>query len=669
MKYLIVFSLLLYHFAFSQVNDSTKTLKLPEKPSTFIDTSKAVSIDSLKHKMVIDTLIPVYQKALEENGFIIPKDQSNKMDYRYAGDLLKAFDFYFTLDQGFVGQPNETSIYGTGFKGISYMEDGIPVNNRFTNSLDLNLVQTEYIDSIEIVPLPRGFLFSPYNNDVSVNFITRDFLSRPPYSRIKYYQGPNGEALIDGLFNNWMFKRFNASFDISNRKTDDNYLNSSFSLWQARLKFKYLLSDKINIIGSYYYATSQTGLNGGVNYAQIDSSTNDINSVLYDPSLAPVIFSTRTEQTNQQNVSLKLLGRFTGNSSTDLTVYYRSNFDAITGEVMTGTADSIYFANTDRNKIYGASLRQDFTEDLLNLSLIGNYEKYDLNYDALYQSNHPVINYNSSVYSLSAILTINTVNKIFVPSIFYKTSYNSFFTNDKNSNGFGMDVKSSISDNFSFYAGYSFYNNQNNTDTKNFEISGEYRNDFMSGGLRYFSRKDYYLSDFAELNQLPTGSPILAFTNIYNPSSFSYVLPTSEQNTNGVGGHFNFKLWKLIWENSAARYFNANNSEAILSSVPKYTYRGGLYFKGILFSGNLDLKTGLVFYYYGERNALINTYPGSIIVSSVNRFDFTLAGEIQKVAIVYFAMENLFNKQYYIVPYYPMPGRSIRFGIAWELFN
>jgi outer membrane cobalamin receptor len=49
--------------------------------------------------------------------------------------------------------------------------------------------------------------------------------------------------------------------------------------------------------------------------------------------------------------------------------------------------------------------------------------------------------------------------------------------------------------------------------------------------------------------------------------------------------------------------------------------------------------------------------------------DFTLAGEIKKAAIVYFTWENLFDETYYIVPYYPMFRRGIRFGVAWELFN
>ena len=80
------------------------------------------------------------------------------------------------------------------------------------------------------------------------------------------------------------------------------------------------------------------------------------------------------------------------------------------------------------------------------------------------------------------------------------------------------------------------------------------------------------------------------------------------------------------------------------------------------------MKTGFVFYYTGKNN--VYTYEHGVVdVSASNKLDFTLAGEIQKIAIVYFTWQNLFDNNYYITPYYPMPSRSIRFGVAWKMFN
>jgi len=94
-------------------------------------------------------------------------------------------------------------------------------------------------------------------------------------------------------------------------------------------------------------------------------------------------------------------------------------------------------------------------------------------------------------------------------------------------------------------------------------------------------------------------------------------------------------------------------------------HKGGADF---LFKNNLDLKAGFVFYYNGKRVAKVNsTYTPN--VDENNRLDFTFTGVIQKVAIIYFTWQNLLNQKYFIIPYYPMPKQSIRFGIAWELFN
>lgn len=644
MKILLCLLFIFTQFLSAQDADSSRADKV-----TYPDSLKAAPLstvtDTSKQAVKIDTLKPVYQTALSSEDYTINRNEIIRMDYRYAADLFAKFPFAFTRDFGFLGQPNETVLYGAGFGSISYLENGVLFNNRLTNSLNLNFVQTESIDSVEIVPAPRGFLYGPNNNAVSVNFINRDFLSRPAYSRIKYYQGPSGEAMVDGFFNAWLYKKLDVSFDITNRKADDRYSNSAYSLWQSRLKLKYLLSDKINVIGSIFYLTSKTGLNGGVDLSLI---TGDPATVIYDEILAPVVYGDRMEHTRQQNLSLKFLGRFTDNSKTDLTFYYRSSYDQTSGGI-----DSTLFANTGRNDVFGIHLKHDMELDVAQLTLLGNYEKSKLNYDQLSYNSHPDNNFDLSSSSAAAILTFNTDTKIFEPSLFAKISHNSYYSSNQNSRGLGIDIKINLPSDFSFYAGYSFYNGLGSTkDTKNLELSAEYKNELTDISAKYFSRKDFTKTSFLEM---------------INPRPANYT-PLFYSNINGLGGQFNIKFKKIILENSGAYYFNPDNSDGNIYLVPKFTYRGGLFYRDSLFTGNLDLKAGLVFYYNGDRSAIENTrYTQTVGANS--RLDFTLTGEIQKVAMVYFAWQNLLNSKYYLVPYYPMPARSIRFGISWELFN
>ncbi|MDP2364220.1 MAG: putative porin, partial [Ignavibacteria bacterium] len=134
---------------------------------------------------------------------------------------------------------------------------------------------------------------------------------------------------------------------------------------------------------------------------------------------------------------------------------------------------------------------------------------------------------------------------------------------------------------------------------------------------------------------------------------------------NGLGLNLKFKYWKLLLESNSSYYSALDNK---FNEVPKFQTQSGLYYISKLFNDNLDLKIGFVFYYIGTNN-VFTTKNGLVEVPSSIKLDFTLAGEIQKTAIVYFTWQNLFNNNYYITPYYPMPSRSIRFGVAWEMFN
>jgi hypothetical protein len=147
---------------------------------------------------------------------------------------------------------------------------------------------------------------------------------------------------------------------------------------------------------------------------------------------------------------------------------------------------------------------------------------------------------------------------------------------------------------------------------------------------------------------------------IYYPSFLQTYSPEINfGNLNGIAAGVNLNIWKLLLEER----FNYNSYEEINipnSSRIKIHSHSGLYYKDILFDRNLELKTGFVFKFYDFE---------SDDFESAYQLDFTLVGIIQQVAIVYLSLENLLNEQYFLVPYYPMRERGLRFGLAWELFN
>ncbi len=578
----------------------------------------------------VDTLYPLYQNPFYDHSFFISKKIIDMLDYRYAGDLFSPSGLSFLKDKGMIGQPNELILYGNGFGGIGFFSDGILFNNRSTNLLDLNLIQNEFIDSIEILPLPRGFLYGPDNYVAAVNFIEKDFISPSPYTRIKYYEGPDGEAFVDGIFNASFLNKFNFNFDITNRNFDGIYTNSDFSIWQANVKLKHFLSNSINLIGSYSLVSSELGFFGGVDVDSISIITSDINGVLYDPLEAPVVNPTLRQEVRGDKFKIRALAKF-GKFHSDLNLYYHA-----TGEKYSGIPSN----DEIKNYVLGTALKQSFSSSILNIELNGVFEKRELNYyfvDTALGFLREKTEYN--VLSLSPVFSLYLLDSVFIPSFFYKqTSYSNI---NNLLHGFGGDVTFRIINLLSLYGGISRFDFLNGLETNVYEIGAKIGYDKLFAEVRLYRREN--------------NSPVLVFITSVLPTSSS----VSTGKLNGVSANLNYDFWKIGLE-GRFNYKSFDEIQISTSSEIKMHFNGGIFYKDILFNDNLDLKTGFVFKYYDFE---------SEDFESAYQVDFTIAGIIQKVAIVYFSWENLFNEQYFIVPYYPMRERGIRFGLAWELFN
>ncbi len=646
MKYFLFVLIFISGVGYAQNKDSLKNqIIFPDTLKTSSDTT-AVKDTLLTKKLIApaDTIKPIFERPLDSRSWSINQHLLLTFyDYRYAADFLRSFPFTFIKDQGFIGQPNEVFIYGTGNRGISYFQDGILYNNRFQDQLDLHAIQSEFVDSVEVIPSPRGFLYGPINNPVSVNFITKNLLTKKPYSKIRFLQGPNGETMADGLFNSGTYKRFKLSFDINSKNVDSLYTNSAYSVWEGRVRVNYFLSEDFNLTAGYDYTKAETGINGGVNVDSIVNTTTDVNSILYEPISAPVYFPNRTLNNKIHLFNLKLLSRPSANAPGELSLYYRFNLIDVSG--------GNYYFSSDKEKTLGFLLRQKYSEDIFNIELLVNYEKTKLQYVSYVRTR--LANVDQNNFSTSAIFSLDLIDSCLIPSLFYKFT-NESYTN-KTFHGTGFDLTYLVKDYLNFYAGYSMY--QNYAD-KNYTVTvGEFGMDInyckLLLKLNVFNRNNFFI--YENPDPFTTGDEYLV-----------------NGNSSGFGAYLNYYYWKILLEGSGS--YNIPNKSSlnfnpeVIPLTPKINFNGGIYYKDILFNQNLHLKTGFMLFYTGKQEMKLN---GSVTqtVTPSTKLDFTLIGEIQKVAYVYFTWENLLNSQYYIVPYYPMPSRGIRFGISWELLN
>jgi len=666
-KYSFIIFLLSYLSTLSQTTDTLLNVSdnlAEDTLSVFTSNDSLLVNDSTKvtyENSKPDSLIPIQGIPLTDASLIINKRTFLFYNYQYTGDFLRSFPLNFIADLGFMGQPNETFVYGVGVGGISFMEDGVLWNNRFTNALDLNHIQSEDIDSIEIVPSPRGFLYGPYNNPVTINFIMKDFLSPEPYSRIKYYEGPDGEAMFDGKFNAQIAKKWNLSFQLTNRSTDSSFANNEFSIWQVNTKLKYYLSNSINLSAIYSFVDSDVGLNGGIDIDSIAKITNDINSILYDRQIAPVVYPNRGESVINHNFGLRFQAEPFDESNSDVMFYYK-----IARNEIKDNNDSLSLSLKNDYKTFGVNLKHYQRISILSFQLFGLFERSNGDYEDFLSPSllTSISDWEFTQISGSLDLSLHLLNDKLVPSVFYKYVNQSRYFNqigDDNStvlsdeterlSGIGTDLKFTVKNGMSFYAGASifqhaeFLSNENSEDTKTFEFGGKYFNSNLFADIKYFKR---------------SGSAAIPHYN-------SQDLPIVFGNLSGIGLRLNVNYWKILIETNTSYYFNSDDD--LLIGVPELQFVGGVFLNGFFFDDNLFLKAGVQFYYTGTNNVYSNVWKEIITVEPSNKIDITVAGEIKGVAIVYFGWENLFSNQYFITPYYPMLERNIRFGLSWELFN
>jgi hypothetical protein len=610
---------------------------------------------------VRDTIIPIFQTPVSNNGFILRSTDLQKNDYRYTPDYLKLFEFNYLAETGNLGFPDQTYLYGLQPYQTNYLRDGIALNDIPLIFFDLNYLQSETVDSIEIIPAPRGFLYGSYNKPISINFISKDFISINPYTRIKYYQGVFGEVMLDGIFNSELYKKLFGYLDVTNRKLDKRFTNSDFSSWQVAAKLRYLVSNSFNITGSYNYNKIYKALNGGVN---IDSLI--LPGDLYDEIRAPVVNYLTDMDVTQHSFDLRLLAKPFVGSNTDFNLYYK--FD---GQSLNNIGDNSNDFEKTKNKLYGLSLNQKYNEDIYNLNLIACYEHsdIDLNFFPAPPDSIDYYSYKVNLFSLAGIAGINISDNI-KASIFYKYSSKmneilNYSHINKESKGVGLDVNINTCDELSFYLGYSFLKDYDSQAyLGNAEASAIFSLNNFYLRLSLFARNStsYNNTEFSNLN--------LPYLLLFNLQPYS--LSTDNPYVMGMGENLRYKFGIMSFENNTSYYSgdyvsNTSRSKGLLG-VPEIFSKSGIYISDSLFSSNLNLKSGFVFTYYGKIKYL-NTQGSIFETNPAYTIDFTLSGRIRNAATVYFTWENLLDEKYYLIPYYPALGRNLRFGIAWDLFN
>ena len=167
-KYILLISLLVPSKLFPLTFDLYYATFLAD--TSIADTSKSIldyqsiSPDSIadsahiKKPVVINTISNESFLDYTLKSFSLTSEHILKTDYRSTENILELLPASFLQDLGSPGQPGEILFYGLGNGNVSHSFDGLNVNNRWKNSIDLHYIQSESFDSLELLPLTSGFL-------------------------------------------------------------------------------------------------------------------------------------------------------------------------------------------------------------------------------------------------------------------------------------------------------------------------------------------------------------------------------------------------------------------------------------------------------------------------------------------------------------------------------
>ncbi|MEO8761246.1 MAG: putative porin [Bacteroidia bacterium] len=521
------------------------------------------------------------------------------------------------------------------------------------------------------------FNWNKLNN--SNDLITEDdplyFNTEKVYTKITAAMGQKQEQFLKLVHVQKIRKKVNVAL-LFNR-----YSCAGFYLLQQSLTTNILLSSNYKTdngrwgYGAYFlFNKLKYQLNGGV------PSDSLSNYTLASKDLYPFspAFQSGTAKHNikTSNISFNTFFKLNGNDSAKANHYlvYETNYQSNYILYVDGVADTASFnkshyysqANGSRDstgtRIFSNSLLYKITLAENKLMFYGGYKNEAIKY---HQHTIDTVGFNHIVkggFALNAGKHLLNATAEYVLYGFNNDNYNidanyKFNINPHFYISANAQTQSRLPDfNLLFYSGnrFAWANNFSAIQTQNATVSiTNHKYKFYVGAYTMQQQNQIYFNTDA--------------------------LPTQYKGTTNITRFFagkDLKLGHLHFNNNINYQTTANTN---IIRLPNWVTTHQLYYEGKLFKKNLWLQAGLQARY-------ISSYMANAYIPATNQFylqneksygnyvfiDAFINFEIHPVKIFIMAShvnQGLMGGNYVLTPNYPMPDRSIKFGLIWMLFN
>lgn len=524
-------------------------------------------------------------------------------------------------------------------QSIGVFRDGIQLNDPVIGGIDPEVFSINEVNAIEEISASRSLLYGINSFGRSFNVITKDYFTPLPFSQLRFSQDRGNSLFADVFYSQALSKNFGFQIGVTNQNFDGRFINSAFSTWKSRTRISFYPNNNLNIKGNFYYNYLKRGLNGGVEPGSdnIDSMLsgdaevrNDFNSeeselISFDSKIVARLFKNPQSLTKVNLYSQNILRGYSFKTSASQTNTFHNFYHSVIGGL--NILQNIFLEHNERfssDIIVGCELKlskTDFGNTERSLNIYSIKTGYELKYN-------PV--------TLAGIYRFDRANDFNFSSFSIEGKASLF-----NSSEFGMNISTGIRKN-------GFSRISSTRDGLIISSPGFYT---FEGGidLRYRQLSFEFYTNKNHDN-----------LKLWNENSFSALFSYSPK----------WMTFEFIYQHSKAEIY------------PENYVKGCLFYKGILFNGNLKLQTGFNYYYYNIEKIFEYDYETGNFLATDKEFprknqfnvDFFVGARIGS-ANVNLTIANIFNSLLYNAYIYPLDNRGgflnsiSRFTIVWDFLN
>jgi iron complex outermembrane receptor protein len=645
--------------------DSTISLKEDSLREKMADTAMTSIPDTLG-RMSTPSLVGTYDRSLDSTR-VLTQSNLRWLDYRYLGGILETVPGVYVREQFSEGQHSQLNIRGQDWRSIAITTNGRLMNDPASGVYNVFYFTPEYADRIEIVTGPRAFLYGLNASGGAINLVTKNYNSNRPFTKINYSETAYGYQFSDGTFSQNISRKVNFTFGFQHQGTDGRFPNSADDRWNMRVKVRYNLSKKFNIILSEYLTHTETGLNGGgdPSIARTADAFNRISAIVRNTD--------SYEKMTRHDVDLSFVGTvFNDTTNVSMLTFYYSNAlrEYRDEEAGRQRPNGIFIHSDHRSSWMGALFTQNVDTKFQRFSFGSNAEIRQIEGSPNIGRRRKVI---KSSWAKEELLLGDAL------TIAGFARYDRYL--GENHFGLGADATLTLAEHLMLFGGLSIskrvptyqelYWSDSTVGRSNSLVPERHRQLEVGARLRFGDALDlrtafFYRTIEDAIEVLPYGSgfvfPGVFFTNI------------DKVTMNGVEAKLAARLW-VLYLDGVATYIIKNSNGARDRHLPELSGNGGVYYWSKLLNDDLELKVGLRGRFITSQeptafNPEVVAYvqqPGAGFWRG-SSVDFFLIAHIGD-AYIHLMWENLTNAEYYVTPYYPVLDRAFRLAVSWEFLN